>query len=95
MGSFQITKITSNETLQRDFDRYCLITGLHQAKWTPEYVQILKYLNAPAPAESRKFRALFKFDKITDRWKLIAMDIEDAEKEFTLNTVQQALDAHK
>jgi hypothetical protein len=94
-GSFRITKITSNEERERDFDRYCLVTGFHQAEWTAEFKQIMRQLNQPVPAESRKFRALFKFDKFANRWKLITSDNADAEGEFTSNTVQEALDAHR
>lgn len=93
IGKFEIKEITSNEQLQKDFNRYCLLTGFHQAHITPEYIEWLKQLRKVIPSANRKFRALFAFDKFTSQWKLITVDNADAEGAFRVNTVQSAIQA--
>ena len=94
-GSFRIMSVASNEELQKDFDRYRLVTGLHRAEWTEESKQVLRLLGRPLPSESRKFRALFKFDRLAGGWKFITADNAGANEEFPSNYVQKALDAHR
>jgi hypothetical protein len=91
-GSFEITEIKSNEQIEKNFDRYCLVTGLHRTAYLPEFKRVLSQLKKPVPGENRKFRTLFKFDKITDRWNVVAIDVADAGVEFESNNVQRALD---
>lgn len=95
LGAFRIRKITSNEELTKDFDRYRLVHGLHDAELTPEFAQAVRFLGNPVDANRRKFRALFKLDKISGQWKLYSVDLADEDKDFPTNFVQKALDNPK
>jgi hypothetical protein len=95
LGSFRVTKIISNEELKKDFDRYQLVLGLYEADWAPGVEQWYRDYGKAELAGKRKFRALFKFDRFTSLWKLVATDDAGADEEFPQNSVQEALDARR
>ena len=90
-GTFAITQITSNEIKELEFDTYCLISGLYDAEWSPEFEQVIRVLTNTALTNHRKFQALFKHDKIDGLWKFVVMDVADKNQDFFTSNVRDAL----
>jgi hypothetical protein len=89
---FTIEKITSKEFKEVDFDKYCLITGLHKADYIPAVKDAIKRLSSQEISEERKFRVLYKYDPIESKWTLAAFDITpNRDSQFTTNNVKNTL----
>jgi hypothetical protein len=103
-GTGRVTKIVDIKEQDRDFERYCLVSGFSELDLTPEYEQFTKILvtdpeNTQLSADykeyltaaKRKFRALFRFDAYAGAWELFAIDSTGVNGEFITDDIEEAM----
>lgn len=92
-AKFTINDITSKEFKELGFDKYCYITGVHQAEYIPAVKEAIERMSSQKIEKERKFRAIFKFDPIESTWTMAAFDITTSrDAQFSTNNVQAALE---
>ena len=91
MATFKVARLAKNEERVIGVHTYRILTGIYASDGTPAFRSFCRTNNACAFAENGKFIVLVKLNDFTRRWKVVAWDVADINREFTTHNVDQQL----
>lgn len=90
IGNCVVTNVVKNEERKKGVDDYRLFMVAFDAQWNPllkQYGQV----KGISYAQKRKGIFLFKWDPFSNKWKIVANDVANADEEFHSNRTADAL----
>ncbi len=92
MGSFKVSDILQNEKREKGVNTYRIVMAKYNADWNPLFKKFME-LSGQKAETKRKAMALLKWDMFNSTWIAIALDIADADQEFSTNNVLRTLES--
>jgi hypothetical protein len=86
--------VVSNEPVESSTGKYRMVMGTDKQETRARFVSVIKQSGLPS-YESRRYRALFKYDPFDKKWTVIAMDVGPRDGDFTSEYVTNEVRALK
>jgi hypothetical protein len=85
-GTFTIKDVVKNEEKNDGVDECRVLMLTYNAAWTPEYLTVAQAFGTILK-EQRKAMILLKYDPFAKKWEIRALDIANADGDFTTQNV--------